>query len=130
MTGVREGWQELPNGGMVRLEDGVPAEVTDAGRWDLDERRILAEAGRLVDMPLTWAELDRARRWRHTGLASLLKASNEWRWCVAPVLRETCELCGTEVGMAWIALAGGPERVWAGEQCVQEAREGTLDVGQ
>jgi len=124
---VRDGWYDLPRGGKVRLEGGVPVEVTDSGRWDLDERQILTEAGRLVDMPLTWAESDRAKRWRHAGLTSLLKASNEWRWCVAPVLRETCELCGNEVGVAWIALAGEPERVWAGKHCAQKAQAGMLD---
>jgi hypothetical protein len=77
--GTRAGWHDLPRGGKVRVEGGVPVEVTDEGRWDLDEREILTEAGRLVDMPLTWAKLDRAKRWRHAGLTSLVRPSNEWR---------------------------------------------------
>lgn len=123
---ANDGWYDLPSGGKIHLRSGVPVEVSDAGRWDLDERQILAEAAHFVDMPLLWAELDRSKRWHHTGLVSLFKQSNEWRWCVARVLREACELCGNEVGMEWVTVPGEPQRVWIGENCARDARAGVI----
>lgn len=117
-----DGWHDLPSGGAVELEDGIPVRITDKGAWSLDENKILAEAAELTGCKLTW-NLDRARRWRHNTLLSVFRAGLIWRWCLARVLRDACEECGTEVGVRWMRLAGQQPR-WVGEDCARDAPDG------
>ena len=42
---LREGWNEMPCGGAVRVKDGVPLEVSDQGRWAGEPTREIHDPG-------------------------------------------------------------------------------------
>jgi hypothetical protein len=115
MPTLTDGWNDLPSGGVVQVKDGIPLQVSDKGRWNLEETQILAEAAKLTGSKITWRRLERWRRWQEAGLLSIFSESNRYRWSCAEVVREVCELCGSEVGSKWVRLQG--QDVWSCESC-------------
>src|SRR6478609_1667580 len=123
MADDSSGWSELPGGGGVQVKDGTPAQVTDRGRWNLDETAILAEAAALTGTRLTWGELDRSQRWRRAGRVRALTGSATWPWCFAAVLPAACEVCGSNAGRCWVHRPGASDPIWICDPCHQDAEE-------
>jgi hypothetical protein len=119
---LRDGWNEMPCGGAVRVKDGVPLEVSDQGRWNLDEAQILAEAAKLTGCKINWYNLDRWRRWRGPGPLSVFSEGNRYRWSVAKVALEPCEECGSAAGETWVQR--GDEAAWLCRACAGKAASG------
>jgi len=114
---LRDGWNELPCGGAVRVKNDVPVEVSDQGRWNLDEGQILTEAGKVTSSKITWFSLHRWQRWQAPGLLSIFSRGNMYRWSVAKVVPEACEQCGCKAGVKWVQAGLGDEVVWCCEAC-------------
>jgi hypothetical protein len=126
MADEDENWHELPGGGGVQVKDGTPVQVTDRGRWDLDETEILSQAAALTRTRLTWGDLDRSKRWRRAGRARALTGSATWPWCFAIVLPAACEVCGSNAGRRWAHLPGEPSSIWICDPCRRDAEEAKL----
>lgn len=120
-----DGWHDLPGGGAVQVSNGVPAQVSDKGRWDLDELKLFAEAAEFTCTKLTWVR-DRTKRWHHGSLFELLGPSATW--CYAKVALAGCDVCGSEVGGQWVRRPGGDESPeWCCTNCAAEVARGGGD---
>jgi len=117
-----DGWHDLPGGGAVEIDDGIPVRITDKGRWNLDEDTILAEAAGLTGMQLTWT-WSRGPRWRRNGLLAMFRRGTLEHWRLARVLVGVCELCGDEVGVRWMKVTDGTQPGWVGESCARDSPE-------
>jgi hypothetical protein len=112
-----DGWYDLPGGGNVEINNGYPIHVGDRGRWTLDESQILLEAATASDMKLTWANLDRSKRWRRLSLIKVLTGSEYSQACIAAVLRAGCDRCGSDVGIRWIRRPSENTPIWCCQKC-------------
>jgi hypothetical protein len=120
---ARNGWLDLPGGGAVELKDGVPVRVSDKGRWGLDENRILSDAAAQTGVKLTWAYLNRSKRWRYGNFFRSFLPGNAWDWCIASVLRAGCDLCASGAGVKWVPLSGEEVPAWVCEPCSRTAAD-------
>ncbi len=116
--GSPEEWSALPGGGAVRLVNGLPAEVSDEGKWRLDELAILREAGEAAGMRLRWAEPARHKRWRSNLWRKLLAPTGEWLWSIARVEPDVCDICRENFGSVWSESPEG--RLWVCRECRDE----------
>ena len=86
-----DGWHALPSGGMVLLEQHRPRMVSDGGRWNLSELRILAEAEVLTGFRLEFIG-PRWKRWTRAPYYYIwFKPKGMWRWNLARVRIVACE---------------------------------------
>ena len=118
-------WQDLPGGGAVHSEAGIPVEVTDKGAWQLCEDRILSDAQEATMTKLTWMHLNRSRRWQKTPFSAVLRPHNEWSWCIAKVAQAACDSCGIQLGKHWITVPGTSNRIWMCETCAAHSSTNT-----
>ncbi|MGG5890091.1 hypothetical protein ACLF3G_23455 [Falsiroseomonas sp. HC035] len=105
----------MPGGGGVRVADRQPVEVSDRGKWRLDELAILQEAGEAAGMRLRWTDPERHKRWRSNTWRKLLAPTDEWLWSVAEVRPDTCDICLENFGSAWTETPDG--KLWVCEEC-------------
>jgi hypothetical protein len=101
----------------MRLENGIPIEVSDKGAWMLDEKRILSDAEEASGIKLTWMHSNRSKRWRKAPILAILRPNNEWSWCMAKVAPAACDFCGVNIGKLWTGAPGTPDRAWKCGAC-------------
>ncbi|MBK6414144.1 hypothetical protein [Sphingopyxis sp.] len=114
-------WQDLPHGGAMCCECGIPFAVADKGAWQLDENRILEGAKEISGVKLTWLHLNRAKRWHKAPLTSALRPGGVWTWCIAEVAPAACDSCGVVAGVRWVGESAAPDRIWACNACADRA---------
>lgn len=117
MNNQNNNWIDLPHGGAMRTENGIPVEVSDKGASHLDEIQILQNAEEISGIKLTWMYLNRARRWKETSIFSIFRRGAEADWNMAKVLSFACEACGVEKGKRWFGEFDDRNRVWVCDGC-------------
>ena len=91
-----DGWHDLPCGAAVQVKKGSPNWLSDRGRKYLDEALMLKEASARFEVPLHFASVNRAWRWRGRSALRWLGLENE---AIARLAFGPCEVCGNDAAV-------------------------------